>query len=658
MRPKRLIFGAKASQDLFDEAMFRIFGDIPFCLNQRDDILIGGINMEEHNRTLEAVLQRAKDFGITFNKQKCQFGVKDLEFYGYRFTSDGLKPTYEKVRAVKECKAPESREEVRSFLGMIGYLSKFIPRYAVLTAPLRRLTRKEIPFSWGPEEENAFQTLKNSITNENTMAFFNPRKPIIVRTEASFHEGLSAGLFQKTNKGLQPIHYISRSMSQAEKRYSQTEKDALAVKWAKTRFSIYLLGAPRFKIITSHKPLIPMFNKACAKLPPRIEKWIMEMQDVDFELVYEPGKDEADPIGYLSQHPLSETEPDDTDHTIKMIVDNEHGPMLERVKSATSKDDILQDVLDRMRRNDWKMHKKRPEIKPYYLVRHDLYRSQGMILRNRQIVVPEKLQNVVVKAAHSMGHFGITETKQMLRTKYWFPCLNGLVEDAISRCYHCQISTVEQKQEPIKPSEIPETEWHTVSMDFGGPYPDGHYNLVIIDKRTRYLVVEQTRSTSGRVTCEKLRGIFATYGVPARLESDNGPPFNSVEFKEFSQEMGFYHHRVTPEHPRANGEAERFMKVLNKTEKIAHIEKRSSYSAIQQMLMGYRSTPHPATGYSPYEAMMKRSVRTLLDHFPSIKPNIETMEKEITTKDREYKKKWEKQQRKTPNGQDGQEAPV
>ena len=135
---------------------------------------------------------------------------------------------------------------------MIGYLSKFIPRYAILTAPLRRLTGKEVPFSWGPEEEKAFKVLKDSITNDDTMAFFNPRKPIIVRTEASFHEGLSAGLFQNTSKGLQPVHYISRSMTQAEIRYSQTEKDALAVKWAKTRFSKYLLGAPKFKIITSH----------------------------------------------------------------------------------------------------------------------------------------------------------------------------------------------------------------------------------------------------------------------------------------------------------------------------------------------------------------------------------------------------------------------
>ena len=84
------------------------------------------------------------------------------------------------------------------------------------------------------------------------MAFFDPRKPIVVRTEASFPEGLSAWLFQRTANGLQPVHYISRSMTAAETRYSQTEKDALAVKWAKSRFGMYLLGAPKFRIITSH----------------------------------------------------------------------------------------------------------------------------------------------------------------------------------------------------------------------------------------------------------------------------------------------------------------------------------------------------------------------------------------------------------------------
>ncbi|CAG2184428.1 unnamed protein product [Mytilus edulis] len=151
--------------------------------------------------------------------------------------------------------------------------------------------------------------------------------------------------------------------------------------------------------------------------------------------------------------------------------------------------------------------------------------------------------------SHSMGHLGLTKTKQMLRARYWFPALNSMVEDIIGRCYECKVTTKEHRQEPIKPTKIPETAWNTLAADYGGPYPDGHYNLVVIDKRTR-----------------------------------------------------------------ANGEAENFMKLLNKTEQIAHMKGNHSNDAIQDMLMGYRSTPHPATGFTPYAALMNRDVRTKSDH--------------------------------------------
>ena len=138
-RPKRLVFGAKASQDLFDDMMYRIFGDIPRCLNQRDDILIGGTTMEEHNKTLEAVFQRAKDFGVTFNLDKCQFGEESPEFYGYLFTKDGLKPTLDKVKAVKESSRPESKEAVRSFLGMTGLPEEKDPNLTYFLQVLKSL---------------------------------------------------------------------------------------------------------------------------------------------------------------------------------------------------------------------------------------------------------------------------------------------------------------------------------------------------------------------------------------------------------------------------------------------------------------------------------------------------------------------------------------
>ena len=106
--------------------MLWIFGDIPHCLNQRDNILLGGKDKEEHREVLKAVLQRAKDYRITFNREKCQFAQEEIEFFGRTFTKDGLKPSAEKAKAVKECAAPKSKEEVRSFLGMTGYLDNFI----------------------------------------------------------------------------------------------------------------------------------------------------------------------------------------------------------------------------------------------------------------------------------------------------------------------------------------------------------------------------------------------------------------------------------------------------------------------------------------------------------------------------------------------------
>ena len=229
-KPKRLVFGAKASQDLFDDAMSQIFGDIPQCLNQRDDILIGAQNWKEHNETLGSVFQRAEDYGITFNKPKCHFGQTQITFYGYQFDQEGLKPTPEKVQAIYECEPPRSKSEVRSFLGMAGYLSKFIPRYASLTNPLRDLTRTETKFQWGLAEHKAFKEVKGAITSKDTIAVFNPKLTIMVHVEASYNEGLSASLFQQSAKGWQPVHFISRSLTDVEKRYSQTEKDVLYVK--------------------------------------------------------------------------------------------------------------------------------------------------------------------------------------------------------------------------------------------------------------------------------------------------------------------------------------------------------------------------------------------------------------------------------------------
>ena len=119
---------------------------------------------------------------------------------------------------------------------------------------------------------------------------------------------------------------------------------------------MYSLGAPKFNIITAHKPLLSMFNKAIARLPSRIKRWVMDMQDGDFEQVHEPGK--ADPMDFLSRHPLPVIGTDNTERVISGILMAEHAIVLERTKTETKKDEQLQQKYQRILREDWESYRK------------------------------------------------------------------------------------------------------------------------------------------------------------------------------------------------------------------------------------------------------------------------------------------------------------
>ena len=236
-----------------------------------------------------------------------------------------------------------------------------------------------------------------------------------------------------------------------------------------------------------------------------IERWVMDMQDVDYELVCEPGKDDQDPLVFLSRHPLPVTGSDNTEKVIKSVIHSEHVIVLDQIREEKQKDRQLQKVYKRILIEDWEKQRKDTDISKFYSIKGELYVVDGLIFRLNQIVIPTKLCRIVIKAAHSLSHLGITKTKQMLRQKYWFPEMNKMVEQEVGQCYECQVTTKEYRHEPLKMTEIPEKPWQVVSVDFGGPYPNGHYNLVVIDKRTRYRELESVHSTAAKPTKEKLK---------------------------------------------------------------------------------------------------------------------------------------------------------
>ncbi|XP_061176121.1 uncharacterized protein K02A2.6-like [Saccostrea echinata] len=162
-------------------------------------------------------------------------------------------------------------------------------------------------------------------------------------------------------------------------------------------------------------------------------------------------------------------------------------------------------------------------------------------------------------------------------------------------------------------SPLPSGPWTDLSMDFCGPFPSGDYLMVVMDEYSRYPIVDILKSTSAKAVIPKLDKIFAEFGIPKILKTDNGPPFNGTEFRQYSEYLGFSHRKITPLWPKANAESERFMRTIEKTIKAANVEHKSWKQEIFTFLRNYRATPHCTTKTSPFEALFSRKIRTKME---------------------------------------------
>ncbi|CAB4013461.1 Retrovirus-related Pol poly [Paramuricea clavata] len=254
-RYKRLNFGTNSASELFQKVIHDQIHDIPGAINISDDVIIYRKSQQEHDTALHNVCQRFTKVGLTLNNEKCQFSQTKLTFFGMVFSAEGISADPHKVSAIKNASPPSSVKDVRSFLGMATYCAKFIPNFSHLSEPLRKLTMKSAQFRWTRCEQTAFDNIKNALTSDTVMAYFDQTKPTELITDAS-PWGLSAILAQNSTQhdDRRIVAYVSRSLSEVERKYSQTEREALAIVWAMERLQIYLRGG-KFTLYTDCKPI-------------------------------------------------------------------------------------------------------------------------------------------------------------------------------------------------------------------------------------------------------------------------------------------------------------------------------------------------------------------------------------------------------------------
>ena len=299
-RYKRLNFGISSASEIFQETIHSVIQDIPNARNISDDIIVFRTTQEQHDKTLEAVFRCLHETGLTINKSKCLFNQTTIEFFDLVFSSYGVSPDSSKVTAIKHATKPTNVAEIKRFLGMTSYCSQFIKDYATISEPLRRLTKTNTPWCWSDEQETAFLSLKDSLTSNSVMRYFNPQKKLTISVDAS-PVGLGGILTQDNHI----LSYTSRSLTEVESRYSQTEREALAIVWACEHFDMYTNGAQHFTVITDHKPLENIWQKT--NPTPRIQRWGLRLQPYKFTISYQPGS--SNPSDYLSRHPEPNDQP-------------------------------------------------------------------------------------------------------------------------------------------------------------------------------------------------------------------------------------------------------------------------------------------------------------------------------------------------------------
>lgn len=644
-RYKRLNFGISSASEIFQEAIRNVIHDIPNAKNISDDIIVFGTTQKEHDDTLDAVFKRLNDKGLTVNKKKCLFSQNKIAFFGLVFSSEGSSPDPKKVSAIKNADKPKDVSQVKSFLGMTNYCGQFIKDYATISEPLRRLTKQNTPWVWSDEQEKAFSQLKELLSDDLVMSYFDPKKEIELIVDASPF-GLGAILTQD-NKVLS---YASRALTEVESRYSQTEREALAIVWACEHFNMYTNGAKHFTVITDHKPLENIWKKP--KPTPRLQRWGLRLQPYKFTIKYQPGS--SNPSDYLSRHPIT------TDKTpLQQKIAEEHisfiantstpkSMTLEELKDATSKDKTLQQVISFVQTSSWYKMKNlndpdidMQELKLFHNIKDELSCYSGnILLRNNLIVIPSSLHNQVIDIAHE-GHQGINRTKAFIRSKVWFPRINEKVEAAVKSCLACQSSTYDNNssKEPLQMSEMPCGPWENLSMDFCGPLPTGDYLFVITDEHSRYPVVEIVRSLTANNIIPILDKVISQFGCPKVIKSDNGPPFNSNAFKNYAQHMGFTHRKITPLWPQANSQAESFNKPMMKSIRAAHVENRNWKQEMHKFLRQYRNTPHSTTKFTPFRLLFGRDPKTKLPEIDNKKEKETNISQQAKQNDKQAKDK-------------------
>ena len=463
----------------------------------------------------------------------------------------------------------------------------------------------------------ALDTIKRIITRDPVLKYYDVNADVVVQVDASCH-GLGACLMQNG----QPVAYASRALNETEKNYAQIEKEMLAIVYGLNKFERYTLGK-KITVESDHKPLETISRKELASTPKRLQRMMLQVQKYDFEVVYKRGQKMYVADTLSRAHGAETSEDKAKEHVcpveedisadeveIRSINALESIPVSEKtaqiILHATERDEDFQCII-KMIKDGWPSDKKLlpDQLRPYHSIRGELSTRGGLVLRGEKIVIPGSVRRTMKERVHS-SHIGLRGCLRRAREAIYWPGMSQDLENFISSCTTCIEYGRKQPKETLKCQEIPLRPWQIIASDM--MEFKGHSYLVTVDTYSDFIECDRLSDKRANEVIRVLRSQMARHGIAEKVMTDNGPPFNSLEFRQFAEKYEFKHQTSSPGYPQSNGKAESAVKILKNLMIKAEADGRDVYLA----LLDWRNTPTEGIGSSPAQRLFGRRTRTLL----------------------------------------------
>ena len=609
-RWKRMPFGICSAPEVFQRRMHELIEGLHGIEVIADDFVAVGFGdtldkaIHDHDKNLEAFILRCEERGVKLNADKVKLRKLEVPFIGHVATGEGLSVDPSKVRAISEMPPPKDDAAVQRLLGLTQYLSKFLLHLSDITKPLRECTQKDTDWVWDHAQQNALDTLKKAVTSTPILRYYNLEEEVTLQCDAS-QSGLGAALMQNG----QPVAYPSRALTSAETRYTQIEKELLAIVFACDRFEAYIYGRDGVHVETDHKPLESIVLKPLNSAPKRLQRMLLKLQKYSLQVKYKKGEKMflADTLSraYLPEVNSCEFSRnlEDVNHTSSLPLSDDR---LQQFQHVSADDPVLQVLRETIHRG-WPDSKSEvhESVQAYYDFRDELTVQDQLVFKGPLLVVPAVMRKEMMAVAHAT-HIGTEGCIRRARESMYWPRMSTELKEYISKCDICLAHRATPGKEPLLQHEFVGRPWSKVSTDLCEL--QGRTLLVVCDYYSNFIEVESINKVTTCGVTKALKAMFSRYGVPDVLVSDNGPQFDSAEFATFSKTWGFKRVTSSPRYPQSNGKAENAVKTVKRLFTKCRESGQSEFLA----LLDWRNTPSEGIGTSPAQRFFGCRCKTLL----------------------------------------------